>query len=676
MQRSIVHVALWGLVFLAAARGAGAGDAPGTGLQVAPAPAPGDSLAAPGDSLAVPGDSLAVPGDSLASPGDSLAAPPDSAGAVGDSGAPAGGAARDGVIHEPPDIRFLGNSLHGLRPMYAYDFREAGGEEMLELVSFDPAGALVPDAGIRYIDRGFYGGPQFISVRGRDPHTTGFTMDGVPVTDPQIEVFDPHWLPIEGTERIEVIKGPATALSGGGGAGGLMNWVSHNVLPPVPLTRTNVWFGSFDTRLVGASFSRSVGSNFGLMGAYDYFSTAGHVDGASSKGEKLYAKVSARFPASVKFDVIAYRHVGDTGVLGAGYTGRLDNRTFLDLSVEMGKESVYDLDFYYFDVRETFRGDSLNTYDGSLAGVNLVWTGDEAVRHVRRLGASVKTKNTTAVKDILEGSGFAEFAYDRGWLAGLAIVRAEQNSEHGFQYALSVPLTFALPRGFGLAGRVDRGYTYPLARGITTSGEGDEVEKVRSVAGGILWNAKILRLSLNMFYYDISDAAVYTTGDSCDTHPVRGAGIDMVGGEIGVYLPPLHGFEGTVSFSTGDSNEAVEGESQTQPLSVVAWGIRYGRQFTRHIGSGLTFAGRWSSRTDLGRRWKCVDEACTVTECLDDAGLPAVKSALLYGYLAFDDARVFFRIRNLFNEKTPVSWDNPSLPARSYEFGLTWDLHD
>jgi hypothetical protein len=61
---------------------------------------------------------------------------------------------------------------------------------------------------------------------------------------------------------------------------------------------------------------------------------------------------------------------------------------------------------------------------------------------------------------------------------------------------------------------------------------------------------------------------------------------------------------------------------------------------------------------------------------VDDASLPALKSALLYGFLSFDDARVFVRIRNLFNESIPISWDKPSLPARSYEFGLTWDLHD
>ena len=157
------------------------------------------------------------------------------------------------------DITLLGNTISGLRSMYALDYSTAGREEMLEFISSNPAGALVMDPGIRYITRGFYGGPQFLSIRGRDPRSTGFQMDGIPVTDPQIEVFDPHWLPIEGTERIEVLKGSATALFGGGATGGLVNVVSHDVLIPVPLTRMNVWFGSFDTRLVGASFSRRVG---------------------------------------------------------------------------------------------------------------------------------------------------------------------------------------------------------------------------------------------------------------------------------------------------------------------------------------------------------------------------------------------------------------------------------
>ena len=66
--------------------------------------------------------------------------------------------------------------------MYALDYRVAGREEMQEFVSSNPAGALVMDAGVRYITRGFYGGPQFISVRGRDPHNTAYMMDGIPVT--------------------------------------------------------------------------------------------------------------------------------------------------------------------------------------------------------------------------------------------------------------------------------------------------------------------------------------------------------------------------------------------------------------------------------------------------------------------------------------------------------------
>ena len=646
MRRVVVFLAVTGAVCLGMAAGSSADDAAGT--------APRDSLAAPGDSTAALPDSLQARGI--------RAAPPDSA-------------RRDSVAFEPFDLTLSGNTISGLRGMYALDYGVAGREEIKEFISSNPAEALVMDAGIRYITRGFYGGPQFLSIRGRDPQNTAYMMDGIPVTDPQIEVFDPHWLPIEGTDRIEVIKGPATALFGGGGTGGLVNSVSHDVLIPVPLTRLNVWFGSFGTRLVGASFSRSVGNNFGFIGAYDYFATDGFVDGAGSKLEKLYAKVSARFPSSLKFDVIAYRHVGDTGILGADYTGRLDSRTFLDLSFELGRESVLDLDFYYFDIRETFRAPSgqSSVEEGSLSGASLVWSAAEATSRVRRLGASFKRKNTTSVDDIAEGSAFGEFAYDRGDFGGQAVIRAERNSEHDFQYALSLPMTYALPRGLRLFGRLDRGYTYPLARDAA-SREGAEITK--SISAGILWNTSVLQLSLNVFYYDVNDAEMYRTDDSCVTRLIEGASMEMLGGEFGIYMAPVYGFEATVTLSTGDSNEAAEGESQTQPLSVLAWGIRYRYQFTRHIGTGITFAGRWSSRTSLGHRWECLDEDCTETVCLADASLPAFKSATLYGYLSFDDARVFARVRNVFNESIPISWNKPSLPGRSYEFGLTVDLHD
>jgi outer membrane receptor protein involved in Fe transport len=529
------------------------------------------------------------------------------------------------------------------------------------------------DAGIRFITRGFYGGPQYLSVRGRDPRATAYMMDGIPVTDAQIEVFDPHWLPIEGTRRIEAAKGPATALFGGGATGGLVNVVSHDVLVPLPLTRLNVWFGSYDTRLVGAAFMRSIGNNFGFIGAYDYFSTAGFVEGTAYRMEKLYGKVSARFPSSLKFDVIAYRHVGDTGILGAAYTDRLDSRTFLDLSFELGTESVFDLDFYYFDVRETFRGAEEETYDGSQTGVSFVWNGAETGRYVRRLGASFKRKSTDEVDNIAEVSSFGEFSFVRGDFGGQAVLRAEKNSEAEFQYALSLPLTYGLRDGVRLMGRVDRGFSYPLAR-ETSRGEKEEI--TRGASGGILFDFKVLELTFNVFYYDVHNASVYRTDDTCATSLVDGVAFDMLGTEVEAYLPPVYGFEGTLSYSRGDANGEVEGAGTMQPLNVLAWGIRYRKQFTEHIGTGVTFAGRWSSSTSLGHRWECVDDACTEVECLSDASLPAVRSALLYAFLSFDDARAFFRIRNLFNERIPIAWDKPSLPARSYEFGLTWDLHD
>jgi outer membrane receptor protein involved in Fe transport len=640
MKPAAVLTALWILTCL--------GVVPGVGAQDAVQAAGGES-----DSLAARIDSTGVPQDSLAAGSDSLVA--------------------DSLVFVPLDITLRGNTISGLRGMYALDYGVGGREEILEFISSDPAEALVMNAGIRFITRGFYGGPQYLSVRGRDPRATAYMMDGIPVTDAQIEVFDPHWLPIEGTGRVESIKGPATALFGGGATGGLVNVVSHDVLVPVPLTRLNVWFGSYDTRLVGAGFMRSIGNNFGFVMAYDYFSTAGFVEGAGYRMEKLYGKVSARFPSSLKFDVIAYRHVGDTGVLGAEYTDRIDSRTFLDLSFELGTESVMDLDFYYFDVSETFRGSSDDTYDGSQTGASLVWTGAESARYVRRLGGAFRRKSTTAIDDINEVSAFGELSWSRGDFGSQAVLRVEKNSQHDVEYALSFPLTYGLNDRIQAFARLDRGFSYPIALDETRTGKS---ETTRGASGGILCDCKALQLSFNVFYYDIDGASVYRTDDTCTTRLVDGVAFDLMGAEVEAYMPPVYGFEASVSYSRGDSDGEIEGAGAMQPLNVLAWGIRYRKQFTQHIGTGVTFAGRWSSSTSLGNRWECADEACTETECVSDADLPAVRSAMLYTFLSFDDARAFFRIRNLFNESIPIAWDQPSLPARSYEFGLTWDLHD
>lgn len=663
MKQGMVFAVYLALFLLAAAPRLSAQDAEPAAPDSALSPAEtrgGQAAGAAADSAAGAPDSVAAEYQVTAAQ-DSAAAVRDSVSAVGDAEA------------APLDTGLRGNSLSRAEQAFELDYEKAGREEMLEFVSSNPAEAFLMNADVRYITRGFYGGPQYISIRGRDPHATAFLMDGVPVTDPQIEVFDPHWLPLEGIERMEVLKGPCSVLFGGGATGGIVNAVSQDVLLPVPLTRLNVWFGSFDTRLVGASFSRSVGSNFGLMGAYDYFKTGGYVDGAGYKGEKLYGKVSARFASSLKLDVVAYRHVGDTGVLGTTYTDRLDDRTFLDISCEFGKGSVLDLDLYYFDVGETFRGSTQDTYEGSQAGASIVWTNGGTSPYFERLGASFKRKNTTAVDGIAEGSGFGELAFGRGDFTGETILRMEKNSRHDFQYALSFPLKYSLSRTLRLYGRLDRAYSYPIA---TSSMIGRGTERVIGGSGGILFDFNVLQLSLNVYYYDIEGATVYRTDDTCGIFRLDDVALDILGGEVEVYLPPVYGFEGTISYSSGDANEPAQEDGQGQPLNVVAWGIRYRRQFTHHIGAGVTFAGRWLSGISLGYRWDCMDEDCTWQECVGGASLPAVTSAQAYAFLSIDKSRAFFRIRNLFNESIPVAWGRPSLPARSYEFGLTWDLHN
>jgi hypothetical protein len=653
-------------------RGAAARDSSGLGLVRGGA---ADSAGALPWEAAVP-DSLHAPAETAAVSRD-VVPMPDSA-----------------VAARSVTAKARGNSLAEYEGVFGPDFETAGREPILEFVSADPCEALVTNAGVRYMLRGFYGGPESISIRGRAPWNTGFLMDGVPVTDAQIETFDPHWLPLSGVDRVEVLKGPSSALYGGGASAGLINTVSQDVLLPVPVTRVNVWFGSFDARFVGASFTRSIGGNLGFMAAYDYLKTAGFVEGADYKGEKLYGKVSARFPSTLKLDIIAYRHVGDAGLVASGGGRRLDSRSFINLSAELGSDAVVDFDAYYSDFDETMKGGAVGSYSGTLTGVRLAWINADSPHPVRRLGVDFKSKSRTQAADEVQISTYGEFAYRRGELAGEGLLRLEKNSGHDFEYGFSLPLNYAMPRGFTLYTRVDRAYRYPLQEvsvelpswDLDSAGSGDllsasdtcgpGVERTLGVSGGISWNSNVLSLSLNVFYYDVEGATVYRTDDTCEHETIHNASFGMPGGELQVYLAPVWGFEGVISYSLlsppGDYDENVDAERR----SALAWGIRYSKQFTTHIGAGVTFAGRRLSSISLGHSSRCVDETCDVRECVGDAGLPPARPSLLYAYLSIDQARAFVRIRNLLNENIPIAWDEPSLPMRSYEFGLAWDLYN
>ena len=119
---------------------------------------------------------------------------------------------------------------------------------MPKSIGIEEALKLVP--GVR-IDNQHDGERVHVSIRGQGILTErglrgiGVIIDGIPVNDPSgfaPDLYDVDWVTVK---KIEVLRGPAAGLYGGGGAAGIINITTNNGGP----------------RPIGGEISQSVGSN-------------------------------------------------------------------------------------------------------------------------------------------------------------------------------------------------------------------------------------------------------------------------------------------------------------------------------------------------------------------------------------------------------------------------------
>lgn len=99
----------------------------------------------------------------------------------------------------------------------------AGVRTVAELLPFVP--------GVGVITAGTRGGLTTAQIRGGDPNFTLVLIDGVPVNDPTYQVggvFDFEALPTAAVERIEVVRGPLSAVYGSTGLAGAIHVVTRS----------------------------------------------------------------------------------------------------------------------------------------------------------------------------------------------------------------------------------------------------------------------------------------------------------------------------------------------------------------------------------------------------------------------------------------------------------------
>ncbi|MBV6658450.1 MAG: TonB-dependent receptor [Devosiaceae bacterium] len=135
--------------------------------------------------------------------------------------------------------------------------------------------ALRAVPGVSFNTSGGYGSETSIRLRGAESHHTVVLIDGVPVSDPTDTraEFDFRTLPTSAIERIEVLRGPQSALYGSDAIGGVINIITRRADQGLSGEAT-VEGGSYGTHRETATVGYG-GALASFLGSVSHVSTEG-----------------------------------------------------------------------------------------------------------------------------------------------------------------------------------------------------------------------------------------------------------------------------------------------------------------------------------------------------------------------------------------------------------------
>lgn len=157
------------------------------------------------------------------------------------------------------------------------------GQEMPSVVSRSPSFSW-------YSDNGFSSGYSYVRIRGIDQTRIHFSLDGIPLNDPEDHVLYLSNFPdlINSVRSIQLQRGVNINAWGGGGLAGSINFETRSLRQDsyVDLSAT---YGSYDTYRFSPEFSAGViHQNWSFYGRYSYAGSDGFRDHSGTKGQSFF----------------------------------------------------------------------------------------------------------------------------------------------------------------------------------------------------------------------------------------------------------------------------------------------------------------------------------------------------------------------------------------------------
>jgi outer membrane cobalamin receptor len=299
-------------------------------------------------------------------------------------------------------------------------------------------------AGVHVDSVGGRGGTGSLYLRGADPNYTLVLVDGVRVNDPTNArggSFDFSALDVADVERIEIARGPYSAVYGGDALAGVINIVTRHAPREKTAATLDAMGGAYDTREFSLNAGGPVGNGNWNLGASD-----------SNEGESVRGNHFDGQRVSGSFDTTLG---ADTTLFVSGRYSETDRDAWPDDSGGFDFAAIRDTEHREAD--EAVFGAGLNTHVGDATfGLTLGYFDRDdhvdspgiapGVRDPFGVPPSVVDTNLTRTTATLTGtqkfSDFLTLAYGVDWM------REEGTSDGSLDFGggFVVPTSFALTR--------------------------------------------------------------------------------------------------------------------------------------------------------------------------------------------------------------------------------------
>lgn len=360
------------------------------------------------------------------------------------------------------------------------------------------------------------------------------------------------------TERVEVLRGPASVLYGSNAMGGVINIVTRRMQEDGVNTNVNVGYGSYNT--LQTEFSNRVKKGkFSSILTGSYNRTDGHRADMGFEQYGGYAKVAYDFSSFWKIwgDAnITHFNASNPGTVSAPY---IDNdsritRGMTSFALENHYENTSgSLSFFYnwgrhnindgyhpgeepqtahFNSKDRMMGiswfQSTTFFTGNRVtlGFDYQHFGGESWNKVIATGERIPGVD----KQLDEFAGYVDFRQDiSSWLSLNAGVRLDHHSHVGSEWVPQGGLAFHLPKNAELKAMVSKGFRNPTIREMYMFRPANpELKPERLVNYELSFSQRLLNGALSYganIYYINGDNLIITT-------PVDGSPLNINTGEI------------------------------------------------------------------------------------------------------------------------------------------------